>query len=187
MPRPNVTQPVNLKEYFEKGIGWEDWLKKAESPDNAKKMQANFEKAEIPSATQSFLKNLKRPVHVLAIAEDWCGDVVHTAPLMGKLGTIAPDKLKVKWVYRVPEVIVRYLTNGAEAIPKFVVLTEAFVEIGNWGPRPEACKQAMARAKALGNTKLAYDFIGSYYEKDKHQSTIKELSALIEIAVAESM
>lgn len=187
MPRPNVTQPVSLKDYFEKGMSWEAWLKSAEDAEQAKRMNENAGKVDVPATTQTFLKSLKRPVHVLAIAEDWCGDVVHNAPVMARLGSVAPDQLKVKWMHRVPEVIVRYLTNGAEAIPKFVFLTDTFVEIGNWGPRPEACKQAMARAKALGNTKLAYDFIGSYYEKDKHQTTIKELCALAEIAVAEKV
>lgn len=187
MPRPNVTQPVSLKDYFEKGMSWESWLKSAEDAGQAQRMNENRATVEVPAATQAFLQGLKRPVHVLAIAEDWCGDVVHSAPVMAKLAAIAPDKLRVKWVHRVPEVIVRYLTNGAEAIPKFVFLTETFVEIGNWGPRPEACKHAMARAKALGKTKLAYDFIGAYYEKDKHQSTIQELCALAEIAVAEKV
>ena len=65
--------------------------------------------------------------------------------------------------------------------------SESFVEIGNWGPRPYECKRLIARGKAAGKIDDAREKIHDYYAADKHQSTIAELCALIDIATAEEV
>ena len=82
-----------------------------------------------------------------------------------------------------PQLMIRYLTNAAEAIPIVVFLTDTFVEIGNWGPRPVECKRLIARGKAAGKIDEAYAKIKAFYTADNHKSTIAELRALLDIAV----
>ena len=86
-----------------------------------------------------------------------------------------------------PELMVRYLTNGAEAIPIFIFFNHAFVEVGFWGPRPGECKRLMARGKAAGRIDDARLAIRTFYEVDQHCSTLKELRELFAIASAEKI
>jgi len=96
-----------------------------------------------------------------------------------------PQALKLRCVDKENSAfMVRYLTNAAEAIPIVVFFNDTFVEIGNWGPRPAECKRLMARGKAAGKIDVARQKIGEFYAKDKHQSTIRELRELIDMASA---
>ena len=60
-------------------------------------------------------------VNVLVIAEDWCGDVHRHVPALEIIPSHA-RKVKTRYIMREdhPEVFARFLTNGGEAIPKFV-------------------------------------------------------------------
>ena len=83
--------------------------------------------------------------------------------------------------------MVRYLTNAAEAIPIIVFLNDQFVEVGFWGPRPAECKRLMARGKAAGKIDVARERIGAFYTNDKHQSTVRELRGLFTLAAAKDV
>ena len=130
------------------------------------------------------LKALAKPVHVVAIAEDWCGDVVRHAPVLQRLADETPN-LKVRYVRRDQhlDVFARFLTNGGEAIPKFVFLSDAFVECGNWGPMPDACRELIARGKACGNVAAAREKVAALYNADpQERMVVNELLSLIDIA-----
>jgi len=82
---------------------------------------------------------------------------------------------------------VRFLTNGGEAIPKFVFLNEAFVECGNWGPMPDACREVIARGKACGNIPAARRKVSAMYDADPNlRAVVTELLHLIDIAACNS-
>ena len=77
----------------------------------------------------------------------------------------------------------RYLTNGGEAIPKFIFLSDAFVECGNWGPMPEGCKEYISRGKASGDPKRARELVATAYAADPEcRAVVRELCRLIDIA-----
>lgn len=179
---------LDLKSIWTNGQTYAEWLAGVKNPHMRAEMDRFEKEIEIPASVAAALKSLKRSVHVLAIIEDWCGDVRRNAPVLAKLCALNPDKLQLRCVDKEskPELMVRYLTNAAEAIPVFVFFSEAFVEVGNWGPRPHACKRIMARGKAAGRIDDAREKIHAYYAGDKHQTTIAELFALIDTASAES-
>jgi len=129
MPRPPILPPIDLAEAWNSGRTWIDWLSIAESEENAEKMRVASTVSTVPPQTRGFLGALPRPVHVLAFAEDWCGDVQRYVPVLERLAAHAP-MLRVRYVTREdqPEIFKRYLTNGGEAVPKFVFLNEEFVE-----------------------------------------------------------
>lgn len=181
-----AVEKLDLKNIWENGKIWEQWLDASADPKLNSEMQKHFADAEVPAAIVDYVKNLKRPVHILAIAEDWCGDVRRNVPALAKLVAQNPEKLKLRLCDKEtkPQLMVRYLTNGAEAIPIIVFLNEQFVEVGHWGPRPYECKRVMARAKAAGKIDVAKDKIREFYAADKHQTTLKEFRDLIEIASA---
>jgi hypothetical protein len=125
-------------------------------------------------------------VHVVAIAEDWCGDVVRHAPVLQRLAE-AGSNLKVRYISREqhPEVFVRFLTNGGEAIPKFIFLSDRFVECGHWGPMPESCRELIARGKACGDVASARRKVSLRYEQDTAlREVVAELLHLVDIAAS---
>jgi hypothetical protein len=82
---------------------------------------------------------------------------------------------------------VRFLTNGGEAIPKFIFLSDRFVECGNWGPMPAADRVLIARGKACGDVGAARKKVALSYQMDvDRRIVVEELVELIHIAVCAS-
>lgn len=181
--------PLDLKAIWNAGATYEAWLAAIKNKHMREEMERYYAEVVVPEALAARVKNLKRDVHVLAIIEDWCGDVRRNAPPLAKLCALNPARLKLRCVDKEtkPELMVRYLTNAAEAIPIFVFFSDTFVEVGNWGPRPAECKRFIARGKAAGKIEDAREKIHAFYAADKHQSTLSEIGALIDIATAESV
>lgn len=184
MPRPAILPFIDWNAVFSSGLDYRPWLEAAESDEQRDKLETQRQALVLEPQVVGFLGALPRPVHVVAIAEDWCGDVVRHVPVLQRLAEAAPN-LKVRFLRREqwPEVFVRFLTNGGEAIPKFIFLNETFVECGNWGPMPEACRDLIARGKACGNVAAARKKVSALYEADGQRRTVVvELIRLIDIA-----
>ncbi|MDR3669598.1 MAG: thioredoxin family protein, partial [Holophaga sp.] len=107
--------------------------------------------------------------------------------VLQRLAEAAPN-LRVRYISRQqwPDVFVRFLTNGGEAIPTFIFLSEAFVECGSWGPMPAPLGDLIARGKACGNVAAARKKVAGFYEADvNRRMVIAELLGLIDIAVTQ--
>jgi len=183
MPVP----PLDLKKVWESGQPYGDWLAECK-PLIREEMEQTYQEILVPSEIEHVLRAINGPVHVLAIAEDWCGDVRRNTPVLARLCAAGPNlHLRVVPQEADPQLQVRYLTNAAAAIPIFIFFSPQFVEIGNWGPRPAECKRLMARGKACAKIDDARVAIKKFYEADKHRATIKELQLLFEIASAKNV
>jgi hypothetical protein len=184
MPRPPILPTLDWKQVFDSGRDYGDWLAGAESPEQARRMESALRSIALTPQDETFLAALPRPVRVVAIAEDWCGDVVRHVPVLQRLAESAPA-LAVSYLSRSdsPEVFGRFLTNGGEAIPKFIFLSEAWVECGNWGPMPEACRRLIARGKACGDVAAARKLVSSAYAADPGcAEVVRELIELLDTA-----
>jgi hypothetical protein len=184
MPRPPTLPTLDWESILAKGLDFEAWLAKAEFEEKRAKMEEARKTQALDPAVEAHLAALPRRVHVAAIAEDWCGDVVRHAPVLQRMADAAPN-LSVRFLYReqVPEVFVRFLTNGGEAIPKFIFLSDKFVECGHWGPLPSACAERIARGKACGDVKAAREKVKQLCEADSEKrAVVSELLHLIDIA-----
>lgn len=189
MPRPPVLPALDWPEIFAEASTFEAWLESAEFPDKAAAMAHNVAEITLVDEAASFLQDLPRRVNVLVIAEDWCGDVVRHVPALMRLARES-EQLTVRFVTREerPEVFVRFLTNGGEAIPKFVFFSADFVECGNWGPMPENCRRLIARGKACSDVPAARKIVAARYEADTGcVEAITELLDLVELTSASSM
>jgi thiol-disulfide isomerase/thioredoxin len=186
MPRPPVLTQVDWPAVHGSGVEWSQWLDQAESEDNRKAMETILAEQVLDPPQLSLLKGLPRPVHIVAIAEDWCGDVIRHAPVLQRLAQAAP-MVKLRFISREqhPDVFIRFLTNGGEAIPKFVFLSDKFVECGNWGPMEEAGRKLISRGKACGDVGAARAKTGKLYEADAdRRQVVRELTELIDIAAS---
>ena len=119
-------------------------------------------------------------LRLLLIAEDWCGDASNTVPVMAKLGDAA-DGIDVRIIGRDdnPEMMDRYLTNGARSIPIAIMLDCDFNEIGHWGPRPTELQQWVMDNKDRIPKEKRYPQVRRWYAKDKGVSTLRELLELL--------
>lgn len=184
MPRPPILPSIDWKSVFDSGKDYAAWLAAAESSESKQRMAVLHEALVLEPQTVAFLAALPRPVHVVAIAEDWCGDVVRHAPILNRLES-ASRNLQVRFITRAqhPDVFARFLTNGGEAIPKFIFLSDAWVECGHWGPMPAACREFIARGKACGDVPAARKKVSALYEVDSScRLAVSELLGLIDIA-----
>lgn len=186
MPKPPILPVLDWKAIFESGMSFEEWLAAAESDQNRKAIEQALADQALEPHVEALLAALPRPVYVVAIAEDWCGDVRRHVPVLQRLAQAAPN-LHVRYISREqhPEVLARFLTNGGEAIPKFVFLSSQFVECGNWGPMPAAERILIARGKACGDIGAARQKVALGYQMDAGRRIVaEELIGLIHIAVS---
>ena len=80
-----------------------------------------------------------------------------------------------------PEVMDRYLSNGARAIPVVIVLTEEMEELGHWGSRPAELQAFVVGERGQGRTSRAYfPEVRRWYAHDKGESTLREVLAVME-------
>ncbi|GMV99603.1 MAG: hypothetical protein AMXMBFR84_07420 [Candidatus Hydrogenedentota bacterium] len=184
MPRPPILPTIDWRAVFHSGQPYEAWLAAAENVNHANAMDENRRALTLDPIILGVLNAMPRPVHVVAIAEDWCGDVVRHVPVLARMADES-DNLLVRFVTRMQhkEVFARFLTNGGEAIPKFVFLNDKFVECGNWGPMPDACRELIARGKASGNMAAAREKVAALYNADPGKRAVfAELTRLVDIA-----
>jgi hypothetical protein len=184
MPRPATLPVIDWPAVLASGLDYGAWLAAAESPEQRDKLEAQRALIDLEPQAKAYLAGLPRPVHVVAIAEDWCGDVVRHAPVLARMAEAAPQ-LKVRFITRLqhPDLLLRFLTNGGEALPKLIFLSDRFVECGSWGPMPEACRELIARGKACGDVPAARKKVAALYAADPTcREATRELLRLVDIA-----
>ncbi|MEQ8819660.1 MAG: thioredoxin family protein [Sumerlaeia bacterium] len=191
MPRPPILPAIAWPDIFASGAGFDEWLSKPADDDEANKCEAMLrEVSELPldASVAGFLRALPRTVHVIVIAEPWCGDVVRHVPVLERMAR-ETEKLRTAYITRQqhPDVFTRYLTNGGEAIPKFVFLSEAWTECGNWGPMPTEARKIIARGNGAGDVGAARKRVTTFYESDPRRTVVvEELAELLAIATCDA-
>ena len=184
MPRPSTLPKIDWKNTFEKGREFKSWLANAEYPDSAKQMQSDFENFSVSKEVALWLENLPKSLYIVCIAEDWCGDVTRHVPVLERLVAASAGKISTRYLAREgnPELFARYLTNGGEAIPKFVFVSADWTECGNWGPMPQECREWISRGKACNDIGSARQLVSELYRNDSAKDrVVEELLELIDI------
>src|SRR5687767_3611838 len=122
-----AVEKLDLKSIWEGGQTYEAWLSASEQNKRAE-MEATYKQVPLSSSDIQFLTSVARPVHILCLAEDWCGDVRRNVPVLARICAENPATLRARYVDKETklQLMVRYLTNGAEAIPIVVFLNENF-------------------------------------------------------------
>ncbi len=134
--------------YFAQGVTYEEF--KASMMRNREQVEANERAVPLDPADVAALRALPRPLHVVAIVEDWCGDVVANLPVLARLAEASGKlDLRVFDKSKHPEAIGRYKKEGKfESIPVFVFFDEAFREVGVWIERPASVTARRAERRA---------------------------------------
>ncbi|REG90752.1 thioredoxin family protein [Flavobacterium aquicola] len=93
----------------------------------------------IPEEISSQLKSCEKEYIWLVVAEGWCGDAAQILPILNKM-SLESDKIDLRIVLRDAndELMSHFLTNGARAIPKLIIVDKESGEVcDHWGPRPQ--------------------------------------------------
>jgi hypothetical protein len=106
-----------------------------------------------PEDVQAF-RSLPKPINVVALAEDWCGDVIANLPIIGRLASES-GKLNLRILLRDTEpgsvVMDQHLNRGEfKSIPTVVFLDGDFNVLHVWIERPASVtKQREERRQQL--------------------------------------
>ncbi|MAP55065.1 thioredoxin family protein [Altibacter sp.] len=136
------------------------------------------------------LKETVQPQTWLVLTETWCGDAAQTLPFLNRVAETAPDiELRILLRDQHPELMDAFLTNGARAIPKLIVLDENLDVLADWGPRSEAATQLVLQYKAQhGTLDAAFkESLQVWYNKDRGQSILKELIKMVTLLDAKKV
>ena len=124
------------RERFSTGLTYDEF--KAQMTRNRDKVEANEAAVRLTDEDVAAFRALNGPIHVVALAEDWCGDVIANLPVLGVLarecGTL---DLRVFLKDQNKDLMARWLNQGLyESIPVFAFFDDRFTEIGVFIERP---------------------------------------------------
>lgn len=128
------------REQFDAGMTYAAY--KAQMTRNRDQVEQNEKDLQLSPEDVQAIRNLPRRLNVLALAEDWCGDVVANLPIVGRLAEASNGKLNLRILLRdgTPGTTVmdEHLKAGQfKSIPTVIFLDESFTELGVWIERPE--------------------------------------------------
>src|SRR5207245_9336926 len=133
---------------FDTGLTYEAY--KAQMTRNRDGLDENERRVDLSKEDLAAFRSLPRPVNVLVLAEDWCGDVVANLPALGRLANDS-GKLEVRIFLRDQndDIMQRYLNKGQfKSIPVFVFFDEDFRELGHWIERPASVTEVRATRRS---------------------------------------
>lgn len=150
---------------------------------NQRRMKRLDKTLKISDESVLKIKDFTKKVSWLVLTESWCGDAAQTIPMMNKVAELS-DNISLKVILRDEnsDIMNRFLTNNAMSIPKLVMVSDETGEvIGEWGSRPSIATQMVMDYKKEHGA-LTPEFkqdLQVWYNKDKGQSTLKDLLKLL--------
>jgi hypothetical protein len=134
-------------ERFEQGMTYEQF--KAQMTRNQERFAENERKLTLDPSDVAAFTNLPQTLHVLVLAEDWCGDVIDNLPVLGRLAQES-GKLDLRIFLRDqhPDLMDQYLNQGQfRSIPVFALLDDSFQELGRFIERPASVTERRAQRR----------------------------------------
>ena len=132
---------------FDQGLTYDAY--KAQMTRNRERLEENEKRVELDRDDVGAFRALPRPVKVVVLAEDWCGDVIANLPVLGRLAKDS-GKLDVRIFLRDQndDIMQRYLNKGQfKSIPVLVFFDEDFRELGHWIERPASVTEIRAKRR----------------------------------------
>ncbi|KFB01532.1 thioredoxin [Mangrovimonas yunxiaonensis] len=155
---------------------------------NQKRMSRWDKRLTLTESQKEQLKAFDKPMIWLAITESWCGDAAHVMPVINKVAEQSENiNLRVVLRDEHPELMDLFLTNGARAVPKLIMLdADTKKVINTFGPRPSAATQMVSDYKAA-HGQITPEFkedLQLWYNKDKGKTAASDLLKLLPVSVS---
>lgn len=184
-----MTDAITTERYGQ-GLSWDGYLATVQA--NKEQFLANFQEFEVAAEDRAFFTSLaarRGPLHVLAIGEDWCPDVIANLPIVAKLCQTLGLDLRIFPRDQNLDIMNRYLNQGVYmSIPVIVFFDRDMNELGHWIERSAAAIAFMGRLRddiaALGLAEEAARAergrrVTQAYRESLRGETMRELRELL--------
>jgi hypothetical protein len=131
-------------ERFQQGLTYDEF--KEQMTRNQERFATNEAGVSLEADDLAPFRALPRPLNVLVLAEDWCGDVIDNLPILGRIAA-ETGKLNMRIFLRDAnlDLMDQYLNRGEfRSIPVFAFFDEQFQEIGRFIERPDSVTERRA-------------------------------------------
>lgn len=150
---------------------------------NTRRMKRWDKTYQLPESVERKIAALDNKIQWIVLTESWCGDAAPSLPVMNSFAQANPNiSLYILLRDEHPELMNRFLTDGAMSIPKLIAVDETSGQVlGQWGPRPEVASK-MVRDYKEKYGKLTPEFredLQRWYNADKGQNITEELVDLL--------
>lgn len=138
----------------------------------------------VPDEIGAELKGLENEYIWLVIVEGWCGDGAQIMPILNKMA-LESDRIDLRIVFRDlnDDVMNHFLTHGARAIPKLIIIDKESGKVCNhWGPRPKGASELIKNYKEQFGIvdEEAKSQLQLWYLHDKGLSTQNEVLEMMQ-------
>jgi hypothetical protein len=128
---------------WEQGLTLPDFA--AQMTVNREAMTRRFETVQLTASERATFAEIQRPMRVLVMTEDWCGDSLMNLPILARLTEAAPNMEARLFVRsRHPDLQDWFAERQITAVPVFAFLDENFQYLGAWVERSQAANERMA-------------------------------------------
>ena len=151
---------------------------------NDRRMRRWDKTVKLSDEAKSKITSFNKKVTWLVITESWCGDAAHVMPVINKVAELN-DNIDYRVVMRDENdaLMDEFLTNGARAIPKLIMIdNDSEKVINTFGPRPSVATE-MVNAYKAEHGSLTPEFkedLQRWYNKDKGQTVVEDLLELLD-------
>jgi len=159
---------------------------------NLSRMNRLDKRNRLTETTLEALAKINRRVIWLVLTEGWCGDAAQIVPVLNHMAA-TNDNITLRFILRDENLAIAdaFLTNGARAIPKVLVLDATTLEVlTTWGPRPAEMQKMVLDAKAVSLAtedkeerkaiaKASANNLHLWYAKDKTKTIQEEFLAVL--------
>jgi thiol-disulfide isomerase/thioredoxin len=139
------------QERFQSGLAWPDYV--AQVKMNRERMPQLFDEISLSAAERSAFAGAAArhggQLHIAALVEDWCGDVVVILPLIARLAAEVPGvDLRLFGRAATPDLAQAYAEQGILCIPVLSFFDSGWREVTRWVERSEAAHRRVQAWKA---------------------------------------
>ncbi len=150
---------------------------------NRQRMSRVEKTVELGDDIKKAAGNVRRKQIWLTITEGWCGDAAQNIPVIEKIAAES-DKIETLYILRDEnlDLMDQFLTKGARAIPKLIVLDADTLDVlDTWGSRPAPAQMLYFDLKNSGIEKSEIsEKLQRWYNEDRGWSLQVEGVGLIE-------
>lgn len=136
------------RESWDRGLTYDAW--KAAMTRNRERIEANEARVTIDPADREAFARLRKPLRVVAVAADWCGDVMANLPVLVRVAEASGKKLDMRLFERDGDTspIDMYLNEGQfKSIPVFAFFDPDWNEVGVFIERPDSVTELRAKKR----------------------------------------
>ena len=170
-------------ERFQAGLDFTAYLSTV--AENAELWPAVYRTARVPEEMVARAREIPGRWNLLALTEDWCGDAVNALPIIARLVEEVPTfELRLLGRDANPDLMDGHLTGTSRSIPVVMVLDEAMVERGWWGPRPAPLQDWFLEEGILLEKDERYRQMRQWYARDRGKTILDEVLRIAEQAAS---